>query len=85
MTEGYSNQAGLRAAEDEMARSLSIDSLTYLSVEGLDKAWGGPRCAACFDGCYPADLTDADRAFVAADRSSATDRQITEAQFTTQG
>ena len=43
---------------------LGLDSLYYLSVEGLLEASGikEPQknfCKACFDGCYPVDF-DAD-------------------------
>jgi amidophosphoribosyltransferase len=81
MHQGYPGKAGLRAAEKEMAKALKIDSLTYLSVEGLDQAWGGPRCAACFDGKYPAEIRAEDRLAIAADRRKAADRNTSETQF----
>jgi amidophosphoribosyltransferase len=81
MPQGYPGKAGLRDAEQEMAEVLKIQSLTYLSVEGLDKAWGGPRCAACFDGNYPAEIRDEDRKSIAADRLKAADRNTSETQF----
>ena len=40
---------------------LGADSLTYLSVEGMDRAFAGPRCGACFDGTYPFAMTDESR------------------------
>ena len=40
---------------------LGADSLTYLSVEGMDRAFTGPRCGACFDGKYPFAMTDESR------------------------
>ncbi|MBU0741700.1 amidophosphoribosyltransferase [bacterium] len=40
---------------DEIATYLRVDSLAYLSIEGLLKATGKPGhyCSACFDGRYP--------------------------------
>jgi glutamine phosphoribosylpyrophosphate amidotransferase len=64
-----------------MAAELKINSLTYLSVEGLDKAWGGPRCAACFDGKYPAEISDKDRQAIADDRRKAAGRETSTTQF----
>jgi amidophosphoribosyltransferase len=54
--------------ERAAAEALGADSLTYLSVELMDEAIGGPRCAACFDGCYPEAVSEADRAWFAQDR-----------------
>ena len=40
---------------DEIATYLRVDSLAYLSIEGLLRATGEPElyCSACFDGRYP--------------------------------
>lgn len=41
---------------NEIAEYLGLDSLHYLSIEGLVRATGMPRknfCLACFDGIYP--------------------------------
>ncbi len=41
---------------EEIGKSLGLDSLHYLSLEGLVKATGMERekfCLACFDGIYP--------------------------------
>ncbi len=41
---------------DEIARYLNVDSLSYLSVQGMMKAVNMPEeefCKACFDGDYP--------------------------------
>ena len=46
---------------DEIRRFLGVDSLHYLSVEGLLKAAGGDsqsHCTACFTGQYPTPITD---------------------------
>lgn len=57
--------------EKAAAAELGADSLTYLTVELLDEAVAGPRCAACFDGVYPAEVPEADRAWFRADRVKA--------------
>lgn len=59
----------LDALEAEGARRLGADSLTYLDIKGLDRAFEGRRCAACFDGCYPQPIAAADREAIARDRS----------------
>ena len=51
---------------DEMARHIGVDSLSYVSIEGLYRAVGEARrdpahpryCDACFSGDYPIPLTD---------------------------
>ena len=50
------------------AEVLGGDSLTYLDVEGMDRAFGAPRCAACFDGEYPQVLSARDKAGITSDR-----------------
>jgi len=47
---------------------LGADSLTYLPVSAIDEVFAGSRCAACFDGRYPAPLSDDDRDAIAGDR-----------------
>ena len=47
-----------RKSVDELRKYLGLDSLHYLSIEGLLNATGienpqGHFCKACFDGCYP--------------------------------
>ncbi len=52
---------------DEMARLIGVDSLAFISIDGLYRALGhGPRdpsrpffCDACFTGDYPIPLADA--------------------------
>jgi len=58
----------LRRLEDRFARRLGLDSLTYLSVAGMDRAWGTSRCAACFDGRYPMPLSEERKRCIEADR-----------------
>jgi amidophosphoribosyltransferase len=66
------------AEQDELERlaavELGTDSLTYLSIGGMDAAFPGPRCAACFDGHYPREVPASDRAAIAHDRRAATAR-----------
>jgi len=50
----------------EMARIIGVDSLSFLSMDGLYRAVGEARrnnelpqyCDACFSGDYPVKLTD---------------------------
>lgn len=46
-----------------IAEELGVDSLGYLSLEGLEEAVEGfgPFCNACFSGRYPAPLIDLER------------------------
>jgi amidophosphoribosyltransferase len=48
---------------DAIAEKLAVDSLGYLSLEGMQDAvaQGGPYCSACFSGDYPAPLVDVER------------------------
>jgi amidophosphoribosyltransferase len=51
-------------AVDEIAASLSADSLGYISLEGMVEATeqpAGALCAACFTGRYPIELPPDDR------------------------
>jgi len=53
---------------DAMARLFGVDSLAFISIDGLYRAMGQPRrdeaaprfCDACFTGDYPIPLVDAD-------------------------
>jgi len=57
---------------DEMARYIGVDSLAFISIDGLYRAMGEPAraklsprfCDACFTGDYPIPLADADDAKV---------------------
>jgi amidophosphoribosyltransferase len=64
----------LEALELSAAIALGADSLTYLPVAALDRAFAGPRCAACFDGIYPQPLSQHDRELIAGDRRGASER-----------
>jgi amidophosphoribosyltransferase len=52
-------------SEAEIAKRLGVDSLGYLSREGMLKAVeeAGPFCHACFSGEYPAPLHDLQRGY----------------------
>lgn len=60
----FSTRGELIAAKksiEELKNFLELDSLHYLSLEGLLKSTGMPDpenrfCKACFDGCYPVDF-----------------------------
>jgi len=45
-----------RDLENRIAEHLGADSLTYLSIDGLNQVFGSQRCAACFDGKYPLEI-----------------------------
>ncbi|MEM7696271.1 MAG: amidophosphoribosyltransferase [Pseudomonadota bacterium] len=59
-----------RMSVEELARYIRVDSLAYLSIDGLYRAAGAdgrnndqPQyCDACFTGAYPTPLTDRDAA-----------------------
>lgn len=55
-----------RMSVEEMATEIDVDSLAYISIDGLYRAMGEPGrdpvlpryCDACFTGDYPTALTD---------------------------
>jgi len=50
-----------RMGLEEMCEHIGVDSLYFLSQEGMLSACGrdpGDFCTACFDGCYPVEVTD---------------------------
>ena len=51
---------GARCSVEEIRQHLGVDSLGYLSMEGIREAVGefGPFCDACWTGDYPAPLVD---------------------------
>lgn len=53
---------------DEIRDRLGVDSLGYLSLEGMKDAVTeyGPYCDACFTGDYPAPLTDLEKGHLTA-------------------
>lgn len=61
----------LVAARIEEARwpeAFGVDSVTFLSVEGLRQTMGNSACMACFDARYPVPVSDSDAAAIVADR-----------------
>lgn len=54
----------------QICEELGLDSLGYLSLEGMIEAVeeAGPFCDACFSGDYPAPLVDVDRGYVPGNR-----------------
>jgi amidophosphoribosyltransferase len=59
---------GSQLSVEEIRDRLGVDSLGYLSLEGMESAVAafGPFCNACFSGRYPAPLIDLERGHVAA-------------------
>ncbi len=59
-----------RLEVEDIREHLRVDSLGYLSLEGMKDAVKehGPFCDACFTGSYPTPLTDLERGHVAAAR-----------------
>ncbi len=57
-----------RLSTEEIRDQLGVDSLGYLSLEGMNEAVSelGTVCSACFSGNYPAPLVDAERGFAMA-------------------
>jgi len=60
---------GARLEVPRIAERLGVDSLGYLSLEGMQNAVaeGKPFCNACFSGNYPAPLVDVDRGLASPD------------------
>ncbi|MDP2955240.1 MAG: amidophosphoribosyltransferase [Longimicrobiales bacterium] len=60
---------GSRLTVAEIAEKLAVDSLGYLSLEGMVGAVpdGGPYCSACFSGDYPAPLVDVEKGLASAE------------------
>ncbi len=60
---GFENKTSLN--KDElcelellMAKEIGVDSLSFLSNEGLNDIYGENKCSACFDGKYPVNLSE---------------------------
>lgn len=53
----------------DIAKELGVESLGYLSLEGMVEAVAeaGPYCTACFSGDYPAPLVDVEKGLGSAD------------------
>lgn len=54
---------GAQYSVEEIRQRLGVDTLGYLSMEGMERAVSefGPFCTACFSGNYPTPLADLDR------------------------
>jgi len=66
--EGGLDAQAQRALETAWAADLGVDSLTFLSVAGMNQVFPTSRCAACFDGVYPLQVQQTERESIAADR-----------------
>lgn len=62
--------------EGALVRDLDVDSVTYLSVDTLRQMSNGGRCMACFDGCYPLQLSSEDRHEIESQRRSCGTRSV---------
>ncbi len=56
---------GAQMSVEELRKHLDVDTLGYLSLEGMTQAVSefGPFCTACFSGDYSAPLVDIERGF----------------------
>ena len=52
----------------DLPAAFGVDTVTYLSVEGLKATLGRPACMACFDGDYPVAVNSVEVAAIVADR-----------------
>ncbi len=61
---------GARFSIEEIRRHLDVETLGYLSLEGMHAAVAehGPFCDACFSGRYPAPLVDIEEGLPASSR-----------------
>lgn len=64
------DEGAQRALEEGWAADLGVDSLTFLSIGGLDTVFPSTRCAACFDGRYPLPVSRGLRDHIVSDRSA---------------
>jgi amidophosphoribosyltransferase len=64
---------GSRLEISEIEKRLGVDSLGYLSLDGMVEAvaQGGPYCTACFSGDYPATLVDVEEGLATLDGPAA--------------
>jgi amidophosphoribosyltransferase len=57
-----------RVRPEDLPAAFGVDSVTFLSVEGLRSTLGRPVCMACFDGQYPVAVRPDEMAAIVADR-----------------
>lgn len=50
--------------ESVLCAHFGVDSVTYLEPEQLSRAIGSDLCSACFDGNYPVNVNNHERAFM---------------------
>jgi amidophosphoribosyltransferase len=64
---------GAQLEVEEIRAELRVDSLGYLSLDGMENAVAehGPFCNACFSGRYLAPLVDVEKGFVPESQGSA--------------
>jgi amidophosphoribosyltransferase len=60
---------GARLEVEDIEKELAVDSLGYLSLEGMVSAVesAGPFCTACFSGEYPTPLVDVEKGLASAE------------------
>jgi amidophosphoribosyltransferase len=69
-----------RLPESEWASAFGVDSVTFLSVEGLKEIAGPQSCMACFDGKYPVVVSEREEAVIVKDRRGAENTEGAEGQ-----
>lgn len=57
-----------RVAPEEWPRTFGVDSVTFLSLEGLRAVTRRPVCMACFDGDYAVPVNESEAGAIVADR-----------------
>ena len=58
----------LVGVEDRLAEAFGVESVTFLSSQGLEEVAGSDICSACFTGQYPVGVTAQERSFIQQDR-----------------
>ena len=57
-----------KVPENEWPEAFGVDSVTFLSLDGLRETMGRPVCMACFDGDYTVPVSTGEVAAIVADR-----------------
>ncbi len=57
-----------RLPEEAWAAAFGVDTVTFLSLDGLRSIAGRPICMACFDGDYPVPVSQEEESLIVADR-----------------
>jgi amidophosphoribosyltransferase len=57
-----------RLSPEQWAPAFGVDSVTFLSLDGLRKTMGRPMCMACFDGDYVVPVSQEEVGAIVADR-----------------